>query len=351
MQIDVLIVGQGLAGSLLAWELLRQHMRVMVVDTGSENASKVAAGLINPITGQRLVKSSDIEQLLPVALDCYQQYAKAFKQDFFIPLQMLRILKNAREQQYAQQRLQQAEYQAFLAECIDLPVGLIADFGVLQQQHTGYLKTRELLKKLQDFFIAHASYRQAKLDYQDITLQPSLKWQDVKPQHIVFCEGYHGKQNPWFGNLPFQPAKGEILSCRTQTNYPNLILNYGNWLVPNQALHFRIGATFQPGQTDTTPTEQAKKSLLQALSDVYPILESVEVLAHHVGVRPATLDKQPFIGSHPHQTNLHIFNGFGAKGSLSIPWYARQFVSTLKQQTKLPSTGHIQRYYETHFSI
>lgn len=351
MPIDVLIVGQGLAGSLLAWELLHQQMRVMVVDTGGENASKVAAGLINPVTGQRLVKSTGIEHLLPAALDCYQQCSGEFKQDFFVPLRMLRILKNAREQQSARQRLQQAEYQGLLRECTDCPSGLITDFGVLQQQQTGYLKTRELLKKLQDFFIAHACYRQTKLDYHDITLQPSLKWQDLQPQHIVFCEGYHGRQNPWFGSLPFQPAKGEILSCRSQTNYPNLILNYGHWLIPNQSSHFKIGATFQPGQTDTTPTEQAKKSLLQALSGVYPALQPVEVLAHQVGIRPTTLDKQPFIGSHPRQTNLHIFNGFGAKGSLSIPWYARQWVSALKQQTTLPLNGHIQRYYETHFPV
>lgn len=351
MLIDVLIVGQGLAGSLLAWELMRQQMRVMVVDTGGENASKVAAGLMNPVTGQRLVKSPEIEHLLPVALDCYQQCAAAFKQDFFVPLQMLRILKNARERQYAQQRLQQAEYRSFLCECPDVPAALITGFGVLQQQQTGYLKTRLLLKKLQEFFIANASYRQTTLDYQDIALKPCLSWHDIQPQHIVFCEGHHGRQNPWFGSLPFQPAKGEILSCRTHAHCPNLILNFGCWIIPHQPNHFRIGATFESGQTDTTPTEQAKKKLLQALSGIYPGLEPIEVLAHQAGIRPTTLDKQPFIGSHPRQTNLHIFNGFGAKGSLSIPWYARQFVSALNQQTTCSSNGHIQRYYETHFPV
>ena len=350
MPIDILIVGQGLAGSLLAWELMRWKMRVMVIDVGGENASKVAAGLINPVTGQRLVKTTDIEHLLPAALDCYQQCARVFKQDFFVPLQMLRILKNAQEQHSAQQRLRQAEYQGFLHECTDAPSALITAFGVLQQQKTGYLKTRTLLKKLQDFFISNASYRQTRLDYQDILLQPRLKWLDIQPQHIVFCEGHHGRQNPWFGGLPFQPAKGEILSCRSDTYDQDYILNFGYWLIPNQPNHFRIGATFQPGQTDTTPTEQARINLLQALSVVYPGLGSNEVLAHQVGIRPTTLDKQPFVGSHPRQTNLHIFNGFGAKGSLSIPWYARQFVAALKQQSTLPSNGHIQRYYETHFS-
>ncbi|HBA65740.1 MAG TPA: FAD-dependent oxidoreductase, partial [Methylococcaceae bacterium] len=57
MDIDFLIVGQGLAGSLLAFELIQRNAQVMVVDDGRENASEVAAGLINPVTGIRLVKS------------------------------------------------------------------------------------------------------------------------------------------------------------------------------------------------------------------------------------------------------------------------------------------------------
>ena len=57
MDIDYLIIGQGLAGSLLAWELINRNCKVVIIDNGQENASQVAAGLINPIAGQRFVKS------------------------------------------------------------------------------------------------------------------------------------------------------------------------------------------------------------------------------------------------------------------------------------------------------
>jgi len=60
MMIDFLIVGQGLAGSLLAWELIQRGCSVLVVDKGEENASQVAAGLINPVTGIRFVKSGSV---------------------------------------------------------------------------------------------------------------------------------------------------------------------------------------------------------------------------------------------------------------------------------------------------
>ncbi len=54
---DFLIVGQGLAGSLLAWELMQRGAKVLIVDNGMPNASQVAAGLINPITGMRFAKT------------------------------------------------------------------------------------------------------------------------------------------------------------------------------------------------------------------------------------------------------------------------------------------------------
>ena len=64
---DYLIIGQGLAGSLLAWELIQRDCKVVIIDNGKENASQVAAGLINPITGMRFVKSADVDTLLPAA--------------------------------------------------------------------------------------------------------------------------------------------------------------------------------------------------------------------------------------------------------------------------------------------
>lgn len=350
MQIDVLIVGQGLAGSLLAWELMQHQYQVLVVDNGEENASQVAAGLINPVTGQRLVKSQDVETLLPAAMATYRQLGEVFRQTFFLPLPMLRILQSEREKTVAQKRLSQPEYQAYLQTWMPAVEGIETAFGVLQQGQTGYLHTRLLLARLRDFFIAHAAYRQVRLDYRDIVLHPALRWQDIRPKHIVFCEGHRATANPWFGKLPFQLAKGEILGCETGSVCPTQILNYGHWLIPLAGGRFKTGATFDPQRIDTLPTPQAEKALLTALHGVCPALQSADVYEHKAGIRPTTHDKQPFIGAHPRHANLHIFNGFGAKGSLAIPWHCRQFVAALEQHTQLSIGSHIRRYYDSHFS-
>ena len=69
----MLIVGQGLAGTLLAWELEQNGADFRMVDAGhAEAASRVAAGIVNPITGQRLVKSGRFDELRPLARETYR---------------------------------------------------------------------------------------------------------------------------------------------------------------------------------------------------------------------------------------------------------------------------------------
>ena len=349
MQIDVLLIGQGLAGSLLAWELLKRQFRILVVDNGLKNASQVAAGLVNPVTGQRLVKQADIEILLPVALAGYRQLAEQFQQNFYVQMPMLKILRTQQERELAMRRLSQPDYLAYLSEWLPMLEAVHAPFGVLQQQQTGYLKTEALLKNLRDFLIGNSCYRQADLQYGDISVRPDLQWQDVKPRHIVFCEGHRAVANPWFGGLPFQLAKGEILGCESRQDLPERILNYGHWLIPLEARRFKTGATFDTQHTDNLPSQSAQNALLASLRTVWPLQSSISVYQHRAGIRPATLDKQPFIGTHPRHQQLHIFNGFGAKGSLAIPFYAARFADYLQQQADLPPICDIRRYDETHF--
>lgn len=349
MPIDLLIVGQGLAGSLLAWELWLRGLKVMVVDNGSLNASQVAAGLINPVTGQRLVKSHGVDLLLPEAMVLYQQLADRFGQRFFIAKPMLRVLSNAKQRQLAEQRLLDCDYQPYLGGLVESEAGIVSEHGLLRQQQTGYLRTVAMLEHLRAFFSASGSYRQTAFDYAELVLTPVLQWRDLQPRHLVFCEGHQLKYNPWFGQLPLQPAKGEVLHCMSAALCPDAIVNYGFWMIPGEQTGFKTGATFDTDSLDQPPTSQARLRLLQSLAGICPALANCEVIDHQAGIRPTTLDKQPFIGSHPRLRNLHVFNGFGAKGSLAIPYYARQFAEALINQTALPVDCNIGRYHDTHF--
>lgn len=61
-----LIIGQGLAGTALAWQLCQQGVPFILVDEHlPDSSSKVAAGLITPITGMRLNLGWRIAELIP----------------------------------------------------------------------------------------------------------------------------------------------------------------------------------------------------------------------------------------------------------------------------------------------
>jgi glycine/D-amino acid oxidase-like deaminating enzyme len=75
MVVDYIIVGQGLAGTFLSWNLQRAGKKVLVIDQfRPQAASRIASGVINPITGRRMVRTWMIETLMPYAVEAYTQF-------------------------------------------------------------------------------------------------------------------------------------------------------------------------------------------------------------------------------------------------------------------------------------
>lgn len=346
--LDYLIVGQGLAGSLLAWELIQRGQTLMVLDNGSINASKVAGGMINPITGQRLVKSQRVDELLPAAVERYRILSDFFNEPFFIEKPMLRILTSAPQRQIALRRLQDPDYVAYLSEPSDVPTNLNAPHGILLQRRCGYLRIAPLLARIRDFLRGRNAYRLAEFNHRELQRSDGLHWRDLTARQIIFCEGHQLRENPWFAYLPLQAAKGEILSGHCESGLPTAMLNYGHWLIADDAGGFKTGASFDPNRLDHLPSRQARQELLQTLQAVCPATRHARIDAHLVGIRPATRDKQPFIGRHPQHANLQVFNGFGAKGSLAIPFYSQRFADHLLSRLALPAECDIRRFNDAH---
>ena len=90
-----LIVGQGLAGSILAIYLIKAGEKVLVIDNGhQESASRVAAGLMDYISGQRLTKSWNSDILIPFAKQFYQDLEHELNDRFFYERPCLRYFSS-----------------------------------------------------------------------------------------------------------------------------------------------------------------------------------------------------------------------------------------------------------------
>ena len=74
MQVEFLIIGQGISGTFLSFYLHQNKRSFLVIDNPeTTSASNVAAGIINPVTGRRIVDTWMIGEILPFAWHAYQQ--------------------------------------------------------------------------------------------------------------------------------------------------------------------------------------------------------------------------------------------------------------------------------------
>src|SRR6187431_2185031 len=74
MLVDYLIIGQGISGTWLSYYLKKANKSFIVIDNDHRNsASRVAAGIINPVTGRRIVKTWMIDELLSFLVPAYEE--------------------------------------------------------------------------------------------------------------------------------------------------------------------------------------------------------------------------------------------------------------------------------------
>ena len=338
MKTDYLIIGQGLAGSLLSWTLIQKGHSVVVVDNNHyQSSSTVAAGLINPITGKRFVLSEQFNEFFEFACKTYQELELAFQTQFFYPKPLKRLLKNEKEIQLCNKRLKDSAYTKFMTAD--------ASTEVVHIDQAGYCDTSALLNHMAIFLKERDALISEKFDYNDLSIHPPVAtWKSIEATTVIFAEGWQAQFNPWFDWIPFNPVKGEILTlhCKSGINDTH-ILNCGKWIVPRGQNTFKAGATYTWEPIDCEPTENGKEEILHDLKKHIP--PDTVIKDHRAGVRPVIQDTIPVIGLHPELPHFGIFNGFASKGSLLIPYYANHFVNRLTQNTPLESRIDVSRFW------
>jgi glycine/D-amino acid oxidase-like deaminating enzyme len=336
-EFDFIIVGQGLAGSVLATTLIKRGQRVLVLDNGNlGSATKVAAGIINPITGHRLNISDQFFDYFPIAKAYYHALELDTKQPLFRTIKQTRLIKNQGQYDYLQQRLNETAYQDLL-QGSDSSNFDPTEFGVIDIQQTAVVDTKALLSATRKWLEARSSYAQYSINYSELEVSKTGgrigHWQ---AKQIIFCEGYQANKNPWLAHLPFKLAKGEILTLDLSARCPDRMLSWGHWLVPDGSNHqsAKLGSNFIWNDLSLNPSEGSKDKMLDSLKQHTGLYGNV--LRHEVGIRPTTTDRKPFLGPLSKLEKAYCFNGFGSKGCLLVPYYAELMADHLLLDKPLP---------------
>src|SRR5690606_2379762 len=212
---DFIIVGRGLAASVLMHQLKRHQLSFVVIGKKElSSSSRVAAGIWNPIVYKRLTKSWMADELIPILNKLYSDCEILLNQKF---TQQLNILKPFVEIQEEELWLKKSknELDEYLDPKIYSPdqapkgAGITTKFGLVK--NCGNLNVSAFLDASDTFFketIVNEVFNHAQLQIQE----HEVNCGDIKARAIVFCEGWLIKNNPFFNWAPLKPAKGEILS-------------------------------------------------------------------------------------------------------------------------------------------
>lgn len=343
---DVLIVGQGLAGSILSWRLLERGLQIIVVDECAEtNASSVAAGLINPVLGKRLTPVRRFKDWFSNAWTLYSHLEQTTNSTLLYLMPQIRLLTSAEQQEYFSRRKETFLKEGWVTAPPTIePPPLKRPTPYIQINQSGYCDTRTLLSQINRHLKDRGLILQGKVEPSDLVITSScVTWGHITAKCVVFCEGFLAAANPYFEDIPLVPTKGDILTLRwdTQTKIDYMI-NFGKWIVPIGNNLFRAGATYT--WDDLTDDLDNNKS-----DEIYEAMRSyldgtLTIIDHQCGVRPCIPDQRPVLGPSKKSQRVWIFNGLGSKGIISAPYLAQILCDAIIDQKPIDPSLHCQRF-------
>ncbi len=345
---DYLIAGQGLAGTVIAHLLLERGRKICIIDEPSlSSSSKVAAGLFNPVVFKRLVKSWMAEEQLHFAEDFYPKMEVLLKARFFYKKELVKIFAEEQEKTLWEKK-RSAELSTYLSAIqAGSAVGdsIHAEQGYAFVSCAGYLDVPLFLELSRNYFLAqnlilHEKFNHALLTFSD----EMVTYRSLGAKRILFCEGHLAASNPWFSWMPFNLAKGEVLTVKIPGYTVDKVVNKGIFILPLGNGLYRVGSTFAWDKLDELPTEAGKADLIQRLEKVLKL--PYEIMDHRAGIRPTVINRRPLIGVHPKHPALCMFNGMGSKGVMIAPLFADHFIAHLQEGVMLNPEVDIRRFYK-----
>lgn len=349
MELDYLIVGQGLAGTVLAYTLLKRGKKIAILDDAeTPAASQVAAGIINPVTGRRLVKSWMVKELIEASKKFYQGVEAERNFSFFHEKTIVRIFESVREQNDFLAKTAEPNYQEYLKEGKDWPDvdRFKADFGYGFIQNAFQLNMPVFLSESKAFFEKESILIEGKINHEEINIVDDgveVPEFNLKAERLIFCEGAKVSNNKFFKYLPFTPARGAFYLLEVEGLNPDFLIKKGLMLAPtNDPTIFWAGATYDHRNLNKQSTQKDRDFLDEKLEKLIDTPHTV--LDVKSGVRPATKYRRPLIGVHHRHKQLGIFNGMGSKGVSLSPYFANHFIDFLEGKTELNEDVELEQY-------
>lgn len=318
------IVGGGICGSLLAYELIKQGFQVSVFDKSQDqkSCSYTAAGMLAPMAelesadngvyqlGLRSLQLwPDIiaqlkQQGLPVFFDDHGTIVLSHRQDMGSFNQFVQTLKNKLGGDF-DQSCEFCSVPELESELTQLPRGLLL-------KNEAQVDSAQLLPALKQVIQTQGQWIDKGVDNVDAYSVDgeSFDW-------VFDCRGLAAKSeiNELYG------VRGErILVHAPDVNIKHMVRlmhpRYRIYMVPREDNHYIIGATEIESADDGPISVRSALELLSAAFSVHSGFAEARIVNMKTGLRPTMLDHQPVINK---KQGLTRINGLYRHGYLLAP--------------------------------
>ncbi|MEZ5174450.1 MAG: FAD-binding oxidoreductase [Bacteroidia bacterium] len=343
MQCDFIIVGGGLAGMSLAFRLLKRGKTIMLYNWREEKAaSRVAAGLMNPVVFKRITKGWRSDEFLKESELFYPELEKLLGARFYIKPDFYRIHGSDYERNFWTEMSESTQFSTFLGPPAEDEKSrlLKAPFGISFLNGASAVISEVFLIAAKNYLLEQDSLINERVEFNQIEFSPEgVKYKDISAAKIVYCTGAQAAVEGHFNYLPFKIAKGEVLTV--QCEIPEMIFNGKVYGVPVSPGIFKIGSTYGWEQKDDFPTEEGRAEISGNLDKI--LKPPYTILEHEAGFRPTVKDRRPFLGLSKTNSKIAIFNGLGTKGYLMAPLLSLEMCDFLCDGKPLDPESNVSR--------
>ena len=343
--IDYLIVGCGLAGISFAEKALQHGKTIHMVDNDSQNSSKIAGGLYNPVILKRFSEVWEAQSQLVIMNAFYAQLQSKMDNQFDYKMPIVRKFFSVEEQNNWFAASDKPALAPFLSTQLHNIAykGISAPFGYGEVLQTGYVDTASLLESYRNYLLETNCFRKESFDYSAIVFEEdSVRYNDVQYKHIIFAEGFGLHANPYFNQLPLDGTKGELFIIKAAGLDLDVIVNTSVFILPLGNDLFKVGATYNWKDKTDLPTEEGKTELVARIREIIDC--DFEIVSHFAGVRPTVRDRRPLVGTHANHKRIHVLNGLGTRGVMLGPAMAAALFDAIENQIPLAKEIDIQRF-------